>query len=218
MNTPDIFGGWHPEPPLPEAPANSAMNGQPTDEALMAGIQQRDAAALEALMGRHRRVLKYAILGQVTDDAGAEDVLQECFLALWQKAAHYSPAKGRPLAWLVTLCKRRAIDHMRSTLAYSRAVERLEHATELSTPCMQAGTDACEQADLGRVLTEHLTLLPVAQKRVLELAFLQGMTQREVARATQTPLGTVKTRIELGLKRLRQVFRTRHATHSLQAA
>ena len=47
MNTPDIFGGWHPEPPLPEAPANSAMNGQPTDEALMAGIQQRDAAALE---------------------------------------------------------------------------------------------------------------------------------------------------------------------------
>ena len=76
----------------------------------------------------------------------------------------------------------------------------------------------CEQADMGRVLNEHLSLLPQAQKQVIELAFLQGMSQREVADVTHTPLGTVKTRMELGLKKLRQTFRTRSSIHSLQAA
>jgi len=199
---------------LPETPGGL----QPPDEALMAAIQQRDVLALEVLMRRHGRMMKHAIQRTVTDDAGAEDVLQECYLALWRHAGSYQPAKGRPLAWLLTLSKRRAIDHVRSTLAYGRAMGRMECAMEPTSSFAQMGTDECEKADMGRVLNEHLTLLPVAQKQAIELAFLQGMSQREVARATQTPLGTVKTRIQLGLKRLRQVFQTRHATYSLQAA
>ena len=184
----------------------------------MAAIQQRDARALEILIHRHRLQLKHAILRTVADDADAEDVLQDCFLGLWRQACHYSPAKGRPMAWLTTLCKRRAIDHVRSSMAYGRAKGRLELSMQQTSSCTQNSATEHEQADMGRVLGEHLTLLPVAQKQVIELAFLQGMSQREVAQATQTPLGTVKTRIELGLKRLRQVFRTRNAIHSLQAA
>ncbi len=184
----------------------------------MASIQQRDARALETLMQRYRRLLKSAIMRTVNDDASAEDVVQECFLELWKQADHYSPTKGRPLAWIMTLGKRRAIDYMRRTMAYCRAKDRMEvslHQTETFT---QNSAADCEQADMGRVISEHLTLLPEAQKEVIELAFLKGMSQREVAQATHTPLGTVKTRMELGLKKLRQTFRTRSAIHTLQAA
>ena len=190
----------------------------PPDEELMASIQQRDAAALETLMQRYRRLLKSTIMRTVNDDAAAEDVLQECFLELWRQADHYSPAKGRPLAWIMTLGKRRAIDHLRRSMAYCRAKNRMEDAVHQTETFTQDSAADCEQADLGRVLGQHLSFLPQAQKEVIELAFLQGMSQREVAQATHSPLGTVKTRMELGLKKLRQTFRTRSSIHSLQAA
>ncbi|MDB6003437.1 MAG: putative polymerase sigma factor, sigma-24-like protein [Prosthecobacter sp.] len=184
----------------------------------MAAIQQRNAAALETLILRYRRLLKNAIMRTVSDDADAEDVLQECFLELWKQAGRYSAAKGRPMAWLMTLAKRRAIDHVRRAMAYGRAMDRMEGAIEIAETFTQGSSDECEQADMSRVLNQHLTLLPQAQKQAIELAYLQGMSQREVAEATHTPLGTVKTRMELGLKKLRQVFRTRNAVHTLQAA
>ncbi len=197
---------------------NELDTQQPPDEELMAAIQQRDAAALEILMHRYRRLLKSAILRTVNDDAAAEDVLQECFCELWRQADHYSPAKGRPLAWLMTLGKRRAIDHLRRSMAYCRAKDRMESAMQETQSFAHDSAADCEQADIGRVLGEHLSLLPEAQQQVIVLAFLQGMSQREVAEATHSPLGTVKTRMELGLKKLRQTFRTRSAIHSLQAA
>lgn len=191
---------------------------QPTDEALMSAIQDRDAAALKVLVQRYRKLLKSAIMRTVNDDAAAEDVLQECLLDLWRHTDHYSSAKGKPLAWLMTLCRRRAIDHLRRCMAYSRARDRMEDEIKQTASFSQNVAADCEQADIGRVLGQHLSLLPAAQQEVIRLAFLKGMTQREVAHATQTPLGTVKTRMELGLKKLRQVFRTRSAIHTLQAA
>jgi RNA polymerase sigma-70 factor, ECF subfamily len=202
-----------------ESSINNNLDAQqPPDEDLMAAIQQRDAGALETLMQRYRRLLKSVITRTVNDDAGAEDVVQECFLELWKQADHYSPAKGRPLAWLMTLGKRRAIDHLRRSMAYCRAKDRMENSLQQTETFTQDSAAECEQADIGHVLGEHVTLLPQAQKEVIELAFLQGMSQREVAQATHTPLGTVKTRMELGLKKLRQVFRSRSAIHTLEAA
>ncbi len=202
-----------------ESPSHQDLDTQlPPDEDLMAAIQQRDASALEILMQRYRRLLKSAIMRTVNDDAAAEDVLQECFFELWRQADHYSPAKGRPLAWIMTLGKRRAIDHLRRCMAYCRAKGRMEESLQKTETFTQDSASDCEQADMCRVLGEHLTLLPDAQKQVIELAFLKGMSQREVAEATHTPLGTVKTRMELGLKKLRQTFRTRSDLHTLQAA
>lgn len=190
----------------------------PTDEALMSAIQDRDADALQVLVQRYRKLLKSAIMRTVNDDAAAEDVLQECLLDLWRHTDHYSATKGKPLAWLMTLCRRRAIDHLRRSMAYSRARDRMEDEMKQTSGFSQNTASDCEQADIGRVLGQHLSLLPPAQQEVIRLAFLSGMTQREVASATHTPLGTVKTRMELGLKKLRQVFRTRSAIHTLQAA
>ncbi|MBE2281955.1 MAG: sigma-70 family RNA polymerase sigma factor [Prosthecobacter sp.] len=191
---------------------------QPPDEELMAAIQMGDADALGVLVQRYRRLLKSVILRTVNDDAAAEDVLQECLLDVWRRADHYSAAKGRPLAWLMTLGRRRAIDHLRRSMAYTRACDRMEDEIKRTSSFTCDSSADCEQADIGRVLGQHISLLPDAQQEVIRLAFLQGMTQREVAHATHTPLGTVKTRLELGLKKLRQVFRTRSAMHTLQAA
>lgn len=208
--TPHIVSNGHETPPTETL--------QPPDEELMAAIQQHDAAALETLVQRYRRLLKSAILRTVNDDAAAEDVLQECLLDLWRRADHYSAAKGRPLAWLMTLGRRRAIDHLRRSTAYSRACDRMEDEIKQTISFTCDSSADCEQADIGRVLGQHISLLPEAQQEVIRLAFLQGMTQREVASFTHTPLGTVKTRLELGLKKLRQVFRTRSAIHTLEAA
>lgn len=205
-------------PNSPVAASESSAAMMPTDEALMAAIQERDGEALKVLVMRYRKLLKCAILRTVHDDAAAEDVLQECLVDLWRHADHYSPAKGKPMAWMMTLCRRRAIDYLRRCMAYSRAKERMEDALKETIPLVQDSTADFEQADMGRVLGQHLALLPPAQQEVIRLAFLKGMSQREVANATHTPLGTVKTRLELGLKKLRQVLRTRSAMHSLQAA
>ncbi len=183
----------------------------------MEAIQNGDAGALKIFVQRHRKLLKHAILRTVHDDAAAEDVLQDCLLDLWRNSRHYCAGKGTPLAWMCTLCRRRAIDHLRRSMSYHRAVDRMGESLKDAVAISYHGNDT-EDTDMSRVLTQHLTLLPAPQAEALRLAFLQGMSQREVAAATQTPLGTVKTRIELGLRKLRQALRTHSDIHTLQAA
>jgi RNA polymerase sigma-70 factor (ECF subfamily) len=190
-----------------------------SDEALMIGIQGKEPAALDALYQRYRLLLKSVILRVVRSHASADDVMQECMLEIWHHATNYSSQKGTPLGWIVTLAKRRAIDHLRRQQTYVNARDRLQddvwvHAGDRTH---DAATD-CEQADLGRILHQQLTRLPTPQQQVLRLAFLNGMSQREVAQATHTPLGTVKTRMELGLKKLRSAFRVCNAEHPAAAS
>lgn len=187
----------------------------PSDADLMTAIQAGDNTALETLFHRYQALLKSAVRRMINDDVSAQDVVQECLLEMWRHARNYSPAKGAPLSWLVTLARRRAIDHIRRSQAYGRACTRYEDEAKILFVSQDA-VDG-EQKDLGHVLSAHLKLLPEPQQRVIALAFLQGMSQREVAHATQLPLGTVKTRLDLGLKKLRRSFGN-SAIHSYQAA
>ncbi|MFN0077757.1 MAG: sigma-70 family RNA polymerase sigma factor [Prosthecobacter sp.] len=189
----------------------------PSDDVLMAAIQAGDNTALATLFHRYQALLKGTARRIINDDVSAQDVVQECLLELWRRASHYSAAKGAPLAWLLTLARRRAIDYIRRSQAYGRACTRYEDATK-ALPTSQHATADCEQTDWGNVLSTHLKLLPEPQQRVIALAFLQGMSQREVAQAIHIPLGTVKTRLELGLKKLRRLFGRHSAIHSYQAA
>lgn len=193
----------------------AVLNSQPQDEELMHAIQMHDASAMDILFQRYRTLLKSLILRIVPDSTAADDVLQECILDVWNHAGHFCAEKGSPLGWMMTLAKRRSIDCLRRSKAYSNAKDRLEHETRLRPADQNAAAD-CEQADMTRLLHQHLSRLPEQQQEVLNLAFLKGMTQREVAQVTHTPLGTVKTRMELGLKKLRTSFRTRSEISSLQ--
>jgi RNA polymerase sigma-70 factor, ECF subfamily len=187
----------------------------PSDEDLMCAIELGDARALETLMGRYRGLLKSVILRIVHDHVTADDVLQECLIEIWKRAGHYCAAKGKPLGWMVTLAKRRAIDCLRRQISYSGAMDRLETASQHYIFIEDSDSEA---ADMASVLQQHIHRLPEPQQEVIRLAFLSGMSQREVAKATHTPLGTVKTRLELALKKLRVALRTQHRMHSLQAA
>ena len=189
----------------------------PLDEELMSAIQMHDAAAMNTLFQRYRTLLKSVILRITPDSAAADDILQECILEIWNHADHFSAEKGRALGWIVTLAKRRSIDHVRRSQAYNNAKDRLENESRQRPFNPNAAAD-CEQADICQILQQHLSRLPTPQQQVIQLAFLKGMSQREVAEVTRTPLGTVKTRMELGLKKLRSSFRNGSEMHELQYA
>lgn len=174
-----------------------------SDEQLMEALVKEQAYGLEILFDRYAGVVKAVIYKTLNNEAETEDLLSEVFLEVWNQSAKYSSKKGKPLGWMVTIARRRAIDKLRSRSAYQRATDRFE-AEIAETPgvAVRNAEDDIVRSDLRDTLNGHLALLPEAQRTAVELAFYKGMSQREIAAFTNTPLGTIKTRIELGLKKL----------------
>lgn len=191
---------------LLEAPKTDLAEISPldlTDEHLMAMLQQREPVALEYLYDRHSPIVKSLVMKVIHNEAEADDLLQEIFVEIWNRAAGYNPEKGKPLGWIVTLARRRAIDRLRKCQSYCRAEDRLKEEVE-SQPGAWT-TDPEEDfvmADIRETLQNVLKTLPEAQRIAIEMAFYQGMSQREIAAHTGIPLGTIKTRLELGLKKI----------------
>jgi len=178
--------------------------GEPTDLELMEGIQREDPDALSKLYDRYNGILKALILRVIHNESEADDLLQEIFMEIWNQARNFSAHKGKPLGWMVTLARRRAIDGLRKKQAYARAEERLQSETE-QQPEAWVHNATEEEITFGdtRILVRNvINCLPPAQRQAIELAFFRGMSQREIAADTNTPLGTVKTRLELGLKKI----------------
>jgi RNA polymerase sigma-70 factor, ECF subfamily len=178
--------------------------GEPSDLDLMESIQRGDADALSALYDRYNGIIKALILRVIHNEAEADDLLQEIFMEIWNQAKNFSAHKGKPLGWMVTLARRRAIDGLRKKQAYSRAEERLQTETEQQPEAwvQNATENDINRGDTRELINKVIQSLPVPQQQAIELAFFQGMSQREIAAKTNTPLGTVKTRLELGLKKI----------------
>jgi len=178
--------------------------GAPSDVDLMLGIQSGDADALSLLYDRYNGIMKALILRIIRNDTEADDLLQEVFMEIWNQAKNFSAEKGKPLGWMVTLTRRRAIDALRKKQAYARAEERLQAEPEQQPLAWVQNTTEkeIEAGDTRVLMAKVINSLPVAQQQVIELAFFQGMSQREIAANTNIPLGTVKTRLELGLKKI----------------
>ena len=178
--------------------------GAPSDVDLMLGIQSGDADALSQLYDRYNGIMKALILRIIHNETEADDLLQEVFMEIWKQAKNFSAEKGKPLGWMVTLTRRRAIDALRKKQAYARAEERLQAQPEQQPLAwvQNATENDIEAGDTRALMAKVINSLPEAQQQVIELAFFQGMSQREIASHTNTPLGTVKTRLELGLKKI----------------
>ncbi len=176
-----------------------------TDEQLMAAIQNRDEAALNTLLQRHKALIRTIISRVVHNDFDVDELLQEVFIELWNQASHFDPAKGKALGWIVTLSRRRAIDRVRRRQAYSRAEERLRLQTE--TEPEQSRYEGVEEdannTDRAEIFQRILATLPEAQREAVHLAYYCGLSQREIAAKTGIPLGTIKTRLELGVRKVR---------------
>jgi len=169
----------------------------------MKDISRRRHDALRALYRRHSQRLRAMIDSVVHEETETDDVLQESLLQIWNEADHYSPKAGKPLGWMVTIARRRAIDRLRRRQAYSRARERYGQ-TLLKQPRnpRREAYDPFILNDLRGFLKKAMRALPPLQREAVELAFFKGLSHSEIATATHAPLGTVKTRLELGLRKL----------------
>jgi len=177
---------------------------RPSDEELMDGVRRQDPEALSQLYDRYSGVLKALIMRIVHNEAESEDLLQEVYMDIWNHSQNYLRERGKALGWIVTLTRRRSIDRLRKRLSYARAEERLQHEIEHQPGAWNhhSADNDLEASDMRAVLTKIMGRLPAAQREAIELAYFKGMSQREIAAHTGIPLGTIKTRLELGLKKI----------------
>ena len=175
------------------------------DRELMRRVAAGDETALGELYDRFASVLN-ALAARVLGDRGdAEEVVQEVFVHAWHRADTYDPQRSAVSTWLVLVTRSRAIDRLRSRRVVDRTHDQVrQEAAEHESP---RGVRAVHRTERRQRLHEALSGLPSEQRRVLELAYFGGMTQREIARSTDTPLGTVKTRTLLALRKLRDELR-----------
>jgi RNA polymerase sigma-70 factor (ECF subfamily) len=184
--------------------AGLAEPQEETDEILMEAVRRRQHSALTALYRRHGTKLKGVIFRVLQDETESDDVLQESLLQIWREAEHYSPQLGKPLGWIITIARRRAIDRARRRQAYARARDRFETYVAHEPRSWlrdRADCDMCSP-DLRHFLEREIKRLPEYQREAIELSFFGGLSHREIAAKTRTPLGTIKTRLELGLRKL----------------
>jgi len=171
------------------------------DEELMQLVRRGRAAAFELVYERHATAafsLAYRIVGT---RSGAEDVSQEAFLSVWRSGARYEAGRGSVRSWLLGIVHHRAIDHLRRAAVHDKrraSDEGLEERFEAPER-----TDAeVARRDEARAVRSAMEELPVEQLQVIELAYFGGFTHTEIAELIETPVGTVKGRMRLGLKKL----------------
>lgn len=172
------------------------------DARLISLVRDGDGAALEALYARYSRPCA-ALARRILGDPGlAQDVVQEAFLALWRDPAKFDPARGSFASWLLAMTHHKAVDSVRreENLRKRRASADVLEFTESDAPRVE---EAVWEMVRGERVREALNRLPPVQREALLLGYFGGYTQREIAGITSTPLGTVKTRMLAGMRRLR---------------
>ncbi len=171
----------------------------------MERLVQRDAAALRALYDRYARTVYGLVLRIARQAATAEEIVQDVFLHLWHNAHRYHPSRGPLAPWLYAMARNRSLDQLRLKREKQRLREDpLEmHPSALVAPNPERQVDQNRQAERVRKLIHSL---PRQQQRAIELAFFEGLTHSEIARALEEPLGTVKSWIRNGLLRLREAL------------
>jgi len=174
------------------------------DAALVALIARHDERALGALYDRYSRLAFSLAVRIVGDRALAEEITADSFVNVWRASGSYSAERGRFVSWLMSVVRHRAIDELRrlNVRPEGNAVELNE---ALQTTAHPIGLDDMVDAHRRReVVRSVLANLPAPQREALELAYFGGLTQQEIAERTGTPLGTIKTRMRLGLLKMRE--------------
>jgi len=179
------------------------------DPALFARIVKGDQQAFSQLYDLSCTLLYTLALRILGSREEADEVLQDVYLEVWRKVARYDVGRGTPVAWLITLTRSRAIDRLR---ARSARAHETTHSLEQDTAAQirDTGPNPFEtQADqeLRLAVGSAMASLPAAQQQAIELAYYEGLSHMEIAARLNQPLGTVKTRIKLGMSKLRDTLR-----------
>jgi RNA polymerase sigma-70 factor, ECF subfamily len=179
------------------------------DEDLMPLVEVGDAEALATLYDRHGRAaysLAYRLMGEKQE---AEDVVQEAFVKVWRSAGGYRVGRGSVRTWILSIVHNRGIDQIRSHASRRRTQDKVEASAPTSEPS-EAFSETWKNSQREQV-REALNTLPHEQLKILELAYFSGYTHVEIAERLDLPLGTVKGRMRLGLRKIRDFFQARGA-------
>ena len=179
-----------------------AVPDAPDDRTLMAQVVDRDEIALEVLYGRYGRACYGLARRILADEQFAQDVVQEVFLTVWRDADRFDPTRGGFSSWLLSMTHHKAVDAVRreENLRKRRTTSELLEERPVDGPAVH---DEVWSTLRGEQVRAAMQQLPEAQREVRTLAYFGGYTQREIAGLTSTPLGTVKTRMLAGMKRLK---------------
>src|SRR5919112_1427584 len=179
------------------------------DEDLLSLVEASDSEAFATLYDRHNRAafsLAYRMMG---DRQAAEDLAQDAFLKVWRNAGSYRAERGSVRTWVLSIVRNRGIDQLRSHASRRRTQERIEASIPRSQPS-EAFAETWRNSQRDQV-REALNTLPPEQLKILELAYFSGYTHVEISELLSLPLGTVKGRMRLGLKKIRDYFESRGA-------
>ncbi len=174
----------------------------------MARVASLDRAAFGQIYDRYAGLLFSVALRVLRHDKDAEDVVQEVFLQIWNKAASYDSALGQPSSWFVTMVRHRAIDRLR---AVRRRYEVVHEISESDTEIMDSASwlPEVEGAERSIAVKSALQKLPAEQRESIEFAFFGGLTHEEIAARLAQPLGTIKARNRRGRLKLRDSLEER---------
>lgn len=180
----------------------------PSDEALLKGVAARDERAFEKFYDRLSPVLFGLVREILGNETEAEDVLQEGFLYIWEKAADFDETRGKARNWAVLILRHKAIDRLRMRARQSKLADRaaLELPNLFDMEPARADDEA-QASDQSLLVKKAVEALPSAQRELIECAFMRGWTHHVIAESTGLPLGTVKTNIRRGLCRLRDMLK-----------
>lgn len=176
----------------------------------MHAISRQEAGAFEALYDRYSRLVFSTAYRVLSDAEAAEDVVQDVYVRLWRRPDRYVEARGKFLGWLLSVTRNRAIDEIRARGRRPLSESQLSGPTEGSSVIADAPSETATKEMQSAELTDQRDLvraaladLPDPQRVAIELAYYKGLTQAEIATTLDTPLGTIKTRIRLGMQKLR---------------
>jgi RNA polymerase sigma-70 factor, ECF subfamily len=178
-----------------------------SDEELLQLIAKRDGDAFEALYDRHAPLVHNVVLRIVGDQRTAEETVQECFWQVWQKASDYRGA-GAGAAWLYRIARNRGLDRLRQRNARPQTTEltMAEKATFIRYGQAPSVELTVEQRWQQQQVRQSLASIPEEQRLILELAYFEGMTQNDIADYLALPLGTIKSRLRLGVEKLERLL------------
>ena len=182
-----------------------AAESQAEDESSLRRLASGDQAAAARLYDRHVRPLYSLILRILGNETEAEDVLQEVFAQAFCQASRYDARRGAVAAWLLTIARSRAIDRLRARRTRVEARTGEQTLGEMPDAQPDAASTMLDE-ERSRLVRQALGELPMLQRMAIELAYYEGLSHSEIAERLEQPLGTVKTRIRLGLLKLRDVL------------
>jgi RNA polymerase sigma-70 factor (ECF subfamily) len=177
------------------------LSKHPLCEAALTG----NTFAFGAAYDQYASLLYGLLLRIIRDSEDAQEILQETFLAAWTDARKFDPTRGSELAWLISMARSRAIDRLRSRQRRTQREEEAARQISMLRPNVDpAGNDPVAFREIRSAVRSALQELPDVQRSALQLAYFDGLSQSEIASRLGEPLGTIKTRTNLAMKKLRE--------------